>query len=671
MYKTCVNEPVYAPAPFPREGRLSVEPQQIMANYYKQVGEVGSADESLAPHNLHISVFFDGTRHNETYDTRQAAPPCPTNIARLYHATLAEPQDGYFACYIPGVGAPFPEIGELDFTTLGMAFANRGEDRINWALLQLVDALTVTLTGQSVPTAILQEKLRAMATTWPLTALGKGRRRRALASLLKPLRARRIAGQSAPAQIRLYIYGFSRGAAQARTFVSWLSELLLTSRDAVIPQQQVLGIPLNIEFLGLIDTVASVGSARATPFTEGHMDWADGTQSLPDSARFPGLIKVCRHYVAAHEQRLCFALDSIRYTDGYYPDFAREVIYPGMHSDVGGGYAPGAQGKARGGQGELLSQIVLHDLYAAAFAAGAPLTVTQLPDALLQIQPQRQMSQAVQQEFEISAQLIERFNAWRHTLRMHEEARCPATASYEVTRMRCSLEEILVEQLGWLTGWRIERYGRGSYANQPFFGLAMQANTSRQAALKAERQTEIDAIKAQRSKIRGQPDELQILKRYICPPPYQGSIDQQQMREAAIEFEHDYHGWRRNQTSTAGWVADVLLKDTINLLNDDDEPREHKQIKNIGEQCRQKLFDESLPQAALIALLDEHVHDSRAWFLHDTIGSRELWGNYFRYRTVIFDSRTNKRVTSTKKVGRMVGVSLVLGASAAVAGGLA
>jgi hypothetical protein len=118
-------------------------------------------------------------------------------------------------------------------------------------------------------------------------------------------------------------------------------------------------------------------------------------------------------------------------------------------------------------------------------------------------------------------------------------------------------------------------------------------------------------------------------------------------------------------------VADVLLKDTINLLNDDDEPREHKQIKNIGEQCRQKLFDESLPQAALIALLDEHVHDSRAWFLHDTIGSRELWGNYFRYRTVIFDSRTNKRVTSTKKVGRMVGVSLVLGASAAVAGGLA
>ncbi|MFS2156917.1 DUF2235 domain-containing protein [Pseudomonas sp. Pseusp122] len=647
-----------------------------MANYYKQVGEVGSSGESLAPRNLHISVFFDGTRHNETYDTRQSVPPCPTNIARLYHATLVEPQDGYFACYIPGVGAPFPDIGELDFTTLGMAFANRGEDRINWAMLQVVDALTVALTGQSLPAETLQDKLRAMATTWPLTGLGKGRRRRALASLLKPLRARLVAGQTAPAQIRLYIYGFSRGAAQARTFVSWLSELLPTPRAAVLPQQQVLGIPLSIEFLGLIDTVASVGSARATPFTEGHMDWADGTQSLPDSARFPGLIKMCRHYVAAHEQRLCFALDSIRYTDGYYPDFGREVIYPGMHSDVGGGYAPGAQGRARGGQSDLLSQIVLHDLYAAAFAAGAPLAVVGLPTELEQIQPWRQMTQGVQQEFEISAQLVERFNAWRGTLSMHEEARCPATASYEVTRMRCSLEEILVEQLGWLTGWRIERYARGSYANQPFFGLATQTNASRQAELRVERQTEIEAIKDQRRKIRGQPDELQILKRFICPPPYQPAIDQQQMREAAIEFEHDYHGWRRNQTSPAGWVADVLLKDTIYLLTDADERREHKQIKIIGEQCREKLFDEFTPltrehRAALVALLDDHVHDSRAWFLHDTIGSRELWGNYFRYRTVIFESRTNKCVTSAKKVGRMVGVSLVLGASAAVAGGLA
>jgi hypothetical protein len=100
----------------------------------------------------------------------------------------------------------------------------------------------------------------------------------------------------------------------------------------------LLGLPLSIEFLGLLDTVASVGSARAAPFVEGHMDWADGTQALPDAVQFSEWIKNCRHFVAAHEQRLCFPLDSIRYADGRYPAYAREVVYPGMHSDVGGGY---------------------------------------------------------------------------------------------------------------------------------------------------------------------------------------------------------------------------------------------------------------------------------------------------------------------------------------------
>src|SRR5690606_33058668 len=99
----------------------------------------------------------------------------------------------------------------------------------------------------------------------------------------------------------------------------------------------------------------------------------DNSQLLPSAEKFPGLVKCCRHFVAAHEQRSCFPLDSIRNEDGRYPGFAREVVYPGVHSDVGGGYTKNEQGKARNGTHELLSQIVLHDLYAEAFAAGAPL----------------------------------------------------------------------------------------------------------------------------------------------------------------------------------------------------------------------------------------------------------------------------------------------------------
>ncbi|WP_228745713.1 DUF2235 domain-containing protein, partial [Klebsiella pneumoniae] len=30
--------------------------------------------------------------------------------------------------------------------------------------------------------------------------------------------------------------------------------------------------------------------------------------------------------------------------NGKYPPCATEVVYPGMHSDIGGGYPPGDQG---------------------------------------------------------------------------------------------------------------------------------------------------------------------------------------------------------------------------------------------------------------------------------------------------------------------------------------
>ena len=49
--------------------------------------------------------------------------------------------------------------------------------------------------------------------------------------------------------------------------------------------------------------------------------------------------------------------------NGKYPLYATEVVYPGMHSDIGGGYPPGDQGKANGEDDALLlSQIALHDM---------------------------------------------------------------------------------------------------------------------------------------------------------------------------------------------------------------------------------------------------------------------------------------------------------------------
>ncbi|USC54991.1 DUF2235 domain-containing protein [Klebsiella pneumoniae] len=143
--------------------------------------------------------------------------------------------------------------------------------------------------------------------------------------------------------IKLYVYGFSRGAASARAFVNWLSELLpggrrKGSKPELCLKSGDVKIRLSIEFLGLLDTVASVGIANIAPFAEGHMGWADGTMELPDN----GLIKKCTHLVSSHEQRLCFPLDSICRSDGTYPSYATEVVYPGMHSDIGGGIPRGS-----------------------------------------------------------------------------------------------------------------------------------------------------------------------------------------------------------------------------------------------------------------------------------------------------------------------------------------
>ncbi|SQI96045.1 lipoprotein [Klebsiella oxytoca] len=77
------------------------------------------------------------------------------------------------------------------------------------------------------------------------------------------------------------------------------------------------------------------------------MAWADDNLALPDESQFPGFIQRCCHFVSAHEQRLCFPLDSVRRTEGNYPASTFEVVYPGVHSDVGGGYARGGAGEER------------------------------------------------------------------------------------------------------------------------------------------------------------------------------------------------------------------------------------------------------------------------------------------------------------------------------------
>ncbi|PMZ83295.1 MULTISPECIES: DUF2235 domain-containing protein, partial [unclassified Pseudomonas] len=397
----------------------------------------------------------------------------PSNIAKLFHASIQDDDaktEGYFSYYMPGVGTPFPEIGEPDYSAYGLTFATGGENRINWALVQVASALSYSLNNKKEIDRIAAKGLVKEMSTWPaplMSVLGEGKRRRIMNGLLGDLEeCKAKSRQPKVLGVKLFVYGFSRGAAEARTFVTWLSELFDTPAGAELPEQRLIGLPVSVEFLGVLDTVASVGIAHAAPFFAGHMDWADDSQLLPDAAKFPKFVKRCRHFVAAFEQRSCFPLDSIRNEDGQYPPNTFEVVYPGVHSDVGGGYPQNDQGKARGGTDELVSQIVLHDMYAEAFAAGAPLQVpeTVLPECLLPYRQWRVMSPATDREFGLSDTLVERFNAWRHTL--PGITADPPTHTkpweYKPELLSTTVEETLADQLGWITGWRI-----GRYANDP------------------------------------------------------------------------------------------------------------------------------------------------------------------------------------------------------------
>ena len=83
---------------------------------------------------------------------------------------------------------------------------------------------------------------------------------------LKEKLANRSRNYPAPEQINVAVFGFPRGAAEARAFVNWMYALC----DEVDGGYQFAGIPLRVEFLGIFDTVASVGVAGG--FTSGLLE---------------------------------------------------------------------------------------------------------------------------------------------------------------------------------------------------------------------------------------------------------------------------------------------------------------------------------------------------------------------------------------------------------------
>lgn len=694
------HAPVFYPPQFPIQGRLPSRAEHVEQNIQRQHQQkydyhdalcVAAGRRVIPPcsKTLHISLCFDGTGNNLNNDLYLSTPSHPTNIARLFRASIGDGYAGgtgqssaaqrltdapgtgngqYFKYYMPGVGTPFPEVGDLDYGTPGMAFGSYGEERINWGLLMIIDALRRSLGLPRQDNDTLRAAVKAMGSSHGLESLtGAANRRRGFytqfSALLKPLALAltQRPGQCKLLGLKLYVYGFSRGAAAARAFVSWLNQLLSPSESTPSLKMLDVTLPIDVEYLGLLDTVASVGIAAIAAGADGHMGWADGNQELPQG----DLLKRCLHIVASHEQRQCFPSESIRRTSGNYPANKVEVIYPGVHSDQGGGYPPGDQGKAGSegnleGDGLLLSQIALHDLYADAFAHGAPLKAPKdaLPAEMRQ-QRWRAMEPEVVLEFIVAPTLVNRFNAWRQvTLGLipgTQPLPVEQVEHYQPLQTNKTLEQALSEQMAWLTAWRIDRYAFASLKQTPFYLQATDTHADKAVRKNDEDQRKKDQAeivahrKAQLASERLGREPKRPMKPGI--KDFDPDMAQTQLREAAEEFGLDYRA--SLPVTVAIWAASVALPGVIAGARAD-----RLKMKAAGEAKVRQLFprpageydtvyedrrgnvDESRnanePEGLLRALFDDQVHDSRAWFLHATLGTREPLGSYLSERMVFF-----------------------------------
>jgi hypothetical protein len=406
--------------------------------------------------NLFFGFFFDGTKNN--YRNAMTGRDF-SNVAHLYNCFPGQSvqdvldkstdwkhesaqYDNFFKVYIPGVASQFYSVNDTgtgDDLTYGAAFGKFGERRIIWALVQAINnvhryfykkalidkpdlddmyhrvvlnkharrlmeelnplsrqvkSITTAAPGHDLTVSLyfqlfLQKLHSAVSQHWPEPLTRKPKR-------------------TDPAIVKtiyISVFGFSRGATQARVFANWLHSLCtldarMCGRNSGL---SLGGFNVEFDFLGVFDTVASVGLGNTLGNSflgrklDGHSVWAD----TEDSLRVPPGVK-CLHLVAAHEVRRSFPLDSIS-VRGTIPAGCEEIVLPGSHSDVGGGYGPGEQGKGIDGNGaDMMSRIPLLIMYKAARLNGVPLKL-------------EHANQEAKAGFKVTPQTIKDFNAYIST----------------------------------------------------------------------------------------------------------------------------------------------------------------------------------------------------------------------------------------------------------------
>jgi hypothetical protein len=286
---------------------------------------------------VHLAFFFDGTGNNLQADNEKRKW---SNVARLFMSARNIPSQAIYRIYISGVGTRFNgEVGAVRSAwtwvqdkTLGNFGGAGGDQRMDYGQEQMNEQLKKTLLELAKKST---EKNEAESFDELNKALGKHR-------LIK--------------FINISIFGFSRGAALARAFTNRLAATFKSDGNG---GHTLEGYPVRLVFQGVWDTVASFG----VPTANFNHPWSERDLKVPGSE----LLEKCVHFVAGHELRYSFPVDLAR-ENGHYKDNVTEIVYPGVHSDVGGGYEPDKQARS-----DNLARIALFDMHSPASRSGVRL----------------------------------------------------------------------------------------------------------------------------------------------------------------------------------------------------------------------------------------------------------------------------------------------------------
>ncbi|WP_227520121.1 T6SS phospholipase effector Tle1-like catalytic domain-containing protein [Marinobacter sp. LV10R510-11A] len=138
------------------------------------------------------------------------------------------------------------------------------------------------------------------------------------------------------------VFGFSRGAATARHFVSrevydTTGSLYGEYKGALVRAFEREGIPwpekVTVRFLGLFDTVAGVADVGNLEFSAHDAETGRVNVNVKSEHAQRAV-----QFVAWDERRHNFSLNSLRSESGNLPENFDEWVLPGAHSDIGGGY---------------------------------------------------------------------------------------------------------------------------------------------------------------------------------------------------------------------------------------------------------------------------------------------------------------------------------------------